>query len=227
MWLKSYISDISGIYGLAEKEVRQIICSVLEGYYSEKYGSPTVCSISAESLTVRQYRANGIEREIVLKKHDVTTLASILNTEFFNFGNHRKEIYLKSFMHSLVKGEVREVSAEYVLLDVYLGVNHRVTGVLNKMHITPKLRGTFQTGQEIRSFVIGTERFADDVVFTLSLTSRKLVEKLFEEQGYPVHCTQRIAGAKSSIKSLQLIPRDIIRGISYELQELVIIKELR
>ncbi|ADD67392.1 hypothetical protein Dacet_0596 [Denitrovibrio acetiphilus DSM 12809] len=224
MWLESYISDISGIHGITAEEVRQIICSVLEGYYSEKYGSPTVCSISDEGLNLRQYRADGIEREIVLKKHDVTTLASILNTEYFNFGNHRKEIYLKSFMNSLVKGEVREVSAENVLLNVYLGVNYRVTGVLHKMHITPKMRGTFQIGQEIRSLVIGTEKLADDVVFTLSLTSRKLVEKLFEEQGYSVRCVHRIVGGRSIIQSTNHIPRGTIKSLSDELSERIIIE---
>ncbi|ADD67480.1 hypothetical protein Dacet_0694 [Denitrovibrio acetiphilus DSM 12809] len=226
MWLESYISDISGIYGLSEEEVRQIIASVLEGYYSEKYGSPTVCSLSAEGLTVRQYRADGIEREIVLKKHDVTTLASILNTEFFNFGVHRKEIYLKSFMNSLVKGEIREISAEDVLLNVYLGVNYRVTGVVHKMYITPKLRGTFQTGQEIRSLVIGTERYGDDVALTLSLTSRKLVEKLFEEQGYSVRCIKRIAGIISVIQFKKHIQYKIIKRISNVLHEHIIIEAL-
>jgi hypothetical protein len=224
MWLESYITDISGMYGVTEEEVRQMIASVLEGYYSEKYGSPTVCSLSAEGLTVRQYRADGIEREIVLKKYDVTALASMLNTEYGRFSNHRKEIYLKSFMNSLVKGEVCEVSAEDILLNVYLGVNHRVTGVLHKMHITPKLRGTFQIGQEIRSLVIGTERFADDVVFTLSLTSRKLVEKLFEEYGYSVKCTQRIAGAKSLIKSTKIIPNGILKNLSRKLFESIMIE---
>jgi hypothetical protein len=222
MWLEGYISDISGMYGVTEEEVRQIIVSVLEGYYSEKYGSPTVCSLSAEGLTVRQYRADGIEREIVLKKYDVTALASMLNTEYGRFSNHRKEIYLKSFMNSLVKGEVCEVSAEDVLLNVYLGVNHRVTGVLHKMHITPKLRGTFQIGQEVRSLVIGTEVAGDDVALTLSLTSRKLVEKLFEEQGYSIRCTQRIAGAKSLIQTNKSIPKDAVRLVSKELRESIL-----
>jgi hypothetical protein len=224
MWLESYISDISGIYGITEEEVRQIIVSVLEGYYSEKYGPPTVCSISAEGLTMRQYRADGIESEMTLKKYDVTALASMLNTEYGRYSYQLKETYLKSFMNTLVKGEVREASAEDVLLNVYLGVNFRVTGVLHKMHITPKLRGTFQTGQEVRSLVIGTEKHGDDVFFTLSLTSRKLVEKLFEEQGYSVKCTQRIAGAKSILQSQQIIPRDIIRVTSDMIKDYIVVE---
>ncbi|MGE4478676.1 MAG: hypothetical protein AB7E76_06815 [Deferribacterales bacterium] len=224
MWLESYISDISGIYGITEEEVRQIIASVLEGYYSEKYGSPTVCSISAEGLTMRQYRADGIEREITLKKYDATALASMLNTEYGRYSYRLKETYLKSFMNTLVKGEVRDVSAEDVLLNIYLGANFRVTGVLHKMHITPKLRGTFQQGQEVRSLIIGTERSGNDVLFTLSLTSRKLVEKLFEEQGYSVKCTQRIAGAKSLIKSIKIIPKSVLKNISKKLFEHIIIE---
>ena len=227
MWLESYISDISGIYGITEEEVRQIIASVLEGYYSEKYGSPTVCSISAEGLTMRQYRADGIEREITLKKYDATALASMLNTEYGRYSYQLKENYLKSFMNTLVKGEVRETSADKILLNIYLGVNFRVTGVLHKMHITPKLRGTFQAGQKVKSLVIGTEKQADDVVFTLSLTSRKLVEKLFEEQGYSVHCAQRIAGAKSIVQSQRLIPRGIIKIICDELKECVAVEVVK
>lgn len=222
MWLESYISDISGIYGITEEEVRQIIASVLESYYSQKYGSPTVCSISAEGLTMRQYRADGIEREITLKKYDVTALASILNTEYGRYSYQLKETYLKSFMNTLVKGEVIETSTDKILLNVYLGVNFRVTGVLHKMHITPKLRGTFQAGQEVRSLIIGTEKFTDDVVFRLSLTSRKLIEKLFEEQGYSVKCTQRIAGAKSVVQSQELIPLGITKAISNELKEHIV-----
>lgn len=224
MWLESYISDISGIYGISEEEVRQIICSVLEGYYSEKYGSPTVCSISAESLNVRQYRADGIEREVNLKKYDVTNLASMLNNEYGRYSNKRKETYLKSFINTLVKGKVREVSAEKVLMDVYLGVNFRVTGVLNKMYITPQLRGTFLQEQEIKSLVIGSEKSGDNVSLTLSLTSRKLVEKLFEEYGYSVKCKQRVAGAKSLIKSTRIIPNGVLKNISQELPECVIIE---
>jgi hypothetical protein len=226
MWLESYISDISGIYGIAEDEVRQIIASVLESYYSEKYGSPTVCSISAEGLTMRQYRADGIEREITLKKYDVTALASILNTEYGRYSYQLKETYLKSFMNTLVKGEVRETFEDNVLLDVYLGVNYRVTGVLHKMHITPKLRGTFQAGQEIRSLVIGSEKAGDDVVFTLSLTSRKLVEKLFEEQGYSVRCIHRIAGAKSFIKTDNKIKRKTIFSISSIILERIFLSKV-
>lgn len=226
MWLESYISDISGIYGITKEEVRQIIASVLEGYYSEKYGSPTVCSISAEGLTMRQYRADGIEREITLKKYDVTALASILNTEYGRYSYQLKETYLKSFINTLAKGEIREAYADKVLLDVYLGVNFRVTGVLHQMHITPKLRGTFQAGQEVRSLVVGTERLEDDVVFTLSLTSRKLVEKLFEEQGYSVRCIHRIAGAKAHVQSNSIIPKALLKKVSKESYEKIEIRSL-
>jgi transcription antitermination factor NusA-like protein len=92
------------------------------------------------------------------------------------------------------------------------------------MHITPKLRGTFLIGQEVRSLVIGTEKAGDEVALTLSLTSRKLVEKLFEEQGYSVRCTQRIAGVKSIVQSPQSLSRDSIKLVSNELKEYIIVE---
>jgi len=202
--------------------------TTLEGYYSQKYGCPVICSLCInEGIAIRQYTADARERDIVLKRYDVTPLAYILNSEYERHSLFQKDNYLKSFINMLTTGAVSEISTNKVKLTIFIGLNYQVTGYLKDMHIPPHMKNKLQKGQELRCLVIGTEKKDSDIALTLSLTSKRLIEKMFEAKGHNVHCVRRIAGGRSIIQSTKHIPGDTIKNISDDLSERISVEVIK
>ena len=124
--------------------------------------------------------------------------------------------YYRRYKHKAIKGKILKVNKEKVKVLLY----NEVTAYMLKSHFIPS--ETLINGEEKWFYVL---KITHPLNIYLSRNSKNLPVALLK-RAIPwgkFKCIKRIAGVKSIIRSKDKIPRGIIRNISKELNEILII----
>lgn len=226
MWLKTYIDEITAIYGISSTEAQNVIIETAEQFYTHLLRHPVVCEMTRDGITIRKYSFNAFsvsEDTITLQSHNFKSLSASLKDRFETIMLFRKHKYLSAYIGKAIRCTFLKYDDGAFCFTEDGGAG-KIHAVCSDRNIPPKERNRYSSGQNLWFIASGLIQKNDQIIFRLSRTSMTLVDELFKLNGSNVKCIKRIPGAKSYVHAEKHIPKKQIVSVAGELNERIIVE---
>jgi hypothetical protein len=237
--------ELSKKYGLNEWIVKEETENIISKILTEKFKFEVISQFNGKPDSFEIYGYPAVRGQLIevkispnkINKIVFKTIISELSKALYQRSLFEYCETLKGTIKKVMDGTIKQIKGGNLFINIH-GLSDRYENIITvckREYQTPKERNKyikdsvlfFHVSPLIAPFYDGV---TPHIEIRLSRNSKKLTEGLIEKElnekclDIKVKCTKRIAGAYSLVKASHSIPKDVIKNVSNQLKERIIVK---